>query len=101
MHEKVSSHAEQWMNVEDEILKAGKKGRSMKDIGLDYKSTNQEGQNTRKRFFASESQTEFKKQIEYQVLDKKSQHPVQHVHTQVRGFKMSVGSVTIVVSMDI
>ena len=59
----------------------------MKDIGFDYKSTNQEGQNTRKSFVASEGQTEFKKQIEYQDSDKKSQHLVQHVHTQVRSLK--------------
>src|ERR1044072_3458123 len=74
-------------NVLDEILKARKKGRSMKDIGFDYKSTNQEGRNTRKSCVASERETEFKKQIEYQVSDKKSQHPVQHVHTQVRSLK--------------
>src|ERR1044072_1164125 len=70
-----------------EIQKEGKKGRNMKGIGFDYKSTNQEGHYTRKSFVASESQRELKKQIDYQVSDKKLQHPVQHVHTQVRSLK--------------
>ena len=89
-------------NVLDEILKVGKEGRSMKGIGFDYKSTNQEGQNTRRDFVASESQTEFKKQIEYQVAHKKPQHQVQHMHThKSEVLKMSLGGVTIVVGMDI
>src|ERR1044072_5227009 len=46
-------------NVLDEILKAGKKGRSMKGLGFDSESTNQEGQNTGRKFVSPEKQTSY------------------------------------------
>src|ERR1044072_6381798 len=48
-------------NVLDEILEAWKKGRSIKGIRFDYKSTNKDGQNTSKKFVSSEKQTGFQR----------------------------------------
>ena len=46
-------------NVLDQTLEAGKKGKSMKGIKFDYKSTNQEGQNIAKKLVSPEKKTEF------------------------------------------
>src|ERR1044072_3111196 len=76
-------------NILDEILKDGKKGRSMKWIGFDYKSTSEEGKNTAKMFVSPEKQTEFLKQTEFQMSDNKSQQVVQHVYTKSQNLKNS------------
>src|ERR1044072_1585386 len=71
----------------DVILEASKKGRSMKGIGFDYNSTNQEGQLPTNNFVASEGGTIFTKQVDYRMSSRKSQHVIQQSHTPVRSFK--------------
>ena len=74
-------------NVLDEILEVGKKGRSMKGVGFDYKTTNKEGHNTAKKFVSSEKQTAFQRQTEFQMSNKKSQQVVQYVYSQYMNLK--------------
>ena len=74
-------------NALDVILEASKKGKSVKEIGFDYSTTNQEGQVPKNNFVASEGGTEFTKQVDYQMSSRKSQHVVQHSHTPVKSIK--------------
>ena len=57
--------------VLDHILEENKKNKSRKGIGLDYKSVNEEGQESKKEFVASEEK-EFVQDIEYQTTVKKA-----------------------------
>src|ERR1044072_5106949 len=51
-------------NALDVILEASKKGRSIKGIGFDYSSTNQEGQLSKNKFFVSERSEEHTSELQ-------------------------------------
>ena len=66
-------------NALDVILESSKKRRSMKEIGFDYNSTNQEGQSSNRKLVVSEDKSEFLRKIDYQKLSKKPQHLARHI----------------------
>ena len=73
----------------DDLLEASKQGKSKKGIGFDYSAVNEEGQNAEKNFVVSQSKSEFVQHTDYKKFPKKSQHPIKHVDSQVRGLKQT------------
>src|ERR1044072_3138568 len=71
----------------DDLLEASKKGKSKKGIGFDYTSTNEEGQNPKKKFVASQGKSEFVKHHDFKKPTNMLQHFVKHVNPSVKSIK--------------